>query len=53
MRFCSLCNGPLKFLGTLGRREAWQCQSCGAECSRPVEDTDLESDAADAVDVKD
>lgn len=42
MRHCRVCEGPLAFLGTLGTRDHYRCQSCGLDSSRPAEETDLE-----------
>ena len=35
---CSVCGGPVVYLGTLGRRIQMRCRDCGLDCSETVPD---------------
>lgn len=45
---CSLCNGPLEYLGALGKRHQYKCRNCGMIFSSetPPEEMILETEEA-------
>ena len=43
---CPLCNGPLSFLGFLGKLGWFRCRNCGMDCSKPAEECDVDDSEA-------
>ena len=37
MLTCSVCNGPLCYLGTLGNVDHWRCRYCGSQESTLID----------------